>query len=181
MLLRGAAQSAIACLENSVEEKFMKRMRTVLATLSLVSLLAVPTAFAQPCMGRGCEDWGGQHQHMYNPKTVETISGEVTAIDTIMPNGRMSGGVHLRVRTQNNQIVPIHLGPAWYLDNQDIKIQVGDKVEVKGSKVVLSGQPTIIAAQLKRGDTPLESLRDRIFKLRDDKGFPVWSGRGRWH
>jgi hypothetical protein len=155
-----------------VEEKFMKLMGTVIATLSLVSLLAVPTAFAQPCMGRGCEGWGGQHQRMYNPKTIETITGEVIAIDTTTPMRRMSGGVHLRVRTPNNQIIPIHLGPAWYLDNQDIKIQVGDKIEVKGSRVMLSGQPSIIAAQVRRGE--------RVLTLRDDEGFPVWSGWRRW-
>ena len=49
-----------------------------------------------------------------------------------------------------------------------MKIAPGDKVEITGSGIPFQAQPTIIAAELKKGT--------EIFKLRDGDGFPVWSG-----
>lgn len=147
----------------------MKRIGTLITTVSLLGLLIVPTAVAQPGMGRGGSGgMGGQYQRMYNPNTVETITGEVVGIDTITPMRGMSGGVHLRVKPPQKQEVSVHLGPAWYLDNQDLQIKVKDAIEVKGSKVTFAGKPAIIAAEVKKGN--------EVLKLRDSNGFPVWSG-----
>jgi len=66
--------------------------------------------------------------------------------------------------------VSVHLGPSWYLENQDVKIDPKDKVEVKDSRITFGGKPAIIAAEVKKGD--------EVLKLRDDNGFPVWSGGG---
>jgi hypothetical protein len=49
-----------------------------------------------------------------------------------------------------------------------VKIEPKDKVEVTGSRITFDGKPAIIAAEVKKGDEAL--------KLRDDNGFPVWSG-----
>jgi hypothetical protein len=148
----------------------MKKIGTAVITISILSLLSAPIVLAQPGMGRGGGGWGsgGQYQRMYNAKTVATISGEVVAIDKITPLEGMSSGVHLRVRTQDRQEISVHLGPAWYIDNQDIQIQLKDRVEITGSRITLAGQPTIVAASVKKGD--------RVLVLRDRNGFPVWAG-----
>jgi hypothetical protein len=104
---------------------------------------------------------------MYDPKTVETITGQVVKVDRITPLKGMSGGVHMTVKTDGEQI-SVHLGPAFYLENQDVKIEPKDKVEVKGSRVTFEGKPAIIAAEVKKGD--------EVLRLRDDNGFPMWSG-----
>jgi hypothetical protein len=44
----------------------------------------------------------------------------------------------------------VHLGPSWYLENQDVKIEPKDKVEVKGSRITFGGKPAIIATEIKR-------------------------------
>ena len=75
--------------------------------------------------------------------------------------------MHLQLKT-DDETLDVHLGPAWYLQNQDIQIQPEDKIEVTGSKVDFSGQPAVMAASVKKGDTTL--------MLRDDSGFPVWHG-----
>ena len=104
---------------------------------------------------------------MYDPKAVETITGEVTAVDRITPVKGMSGGVHMNVKT-DKETISVQLGPSWYLENQDVKIEPKDKVEVKGARTTFAGKPAIIAAEVKKGD--------EVLKLRDDSGFPVWSG-----
>jgi hypothetical protein len=62
----------------------------------------------------------------------------------------------------------VHLGPAWYIENQDMSVKTGDKVEVKGSKVEIGGKPVIIGAEVKKGEDTLI--------LRDESGVPLWSG-----
>ncbi|KAB2879461.1 DNA-binding protein [bacterium] len=118
---------------------------------------------------RGSGGWGhkGNYHRLYDTKTVETLSGTIMEIDTITPLKGMSNGIHLMIKTDKEQI-SVHLGPAWYIDNQDIDLSKNDKVEVKGSRVTIDGKPVIITAELKRGDDTL--------KLRDDNGFPAWSG-----
>ena len=150
----------------------MRRFGLTLGVAAMALLLGAVSSFAQPkpgMMWRGSGGWGPgtQYNRMYDPKAVETITGEVTAVDRITPMKGMSGGVHMNVKT-DKETVSVHLGPSWYLENQDVKIETKDKVEVKGARTTFAGKPAIIAAEVKKGD--------ELLKLRDDSGFPVWSG-----
>jgi hypothetical protein len=150
----------------------MKKIGLALAFAAMAVLLGGVSSFAQPRKGmmwRGSGGWGpgGQYNRMYDPKSVETITGEVTSVDRITPLKGMSGGVHMNVKT-DKETVSVHLGPSWYLENQDVKIEPNDKVEVRGARTTFAGKPAIIAAEVKKGD--------ELLKLRDDSGFPVWSG-----
>jgi len=120
-------------------------------------------------MWRGGGGWGPgtPYNRMYDPKTLETTTGEVVSVSRITPNKGMSVGIHMNVKT-DKETISVHLGPGWYLENQDVKIEPKDKVEVKGSRITFGGKPAIIAAEVKKGD--------EVLKLRDDSGFPVWSG-----
>ena len=107
-------------------------------------------------MWRGSGGWGPgtQYNRMYDPKTVETISGEITVVDRITPAKGMAGGVHMNVKT-DKETISVHLGPGFYIENQDVKLQAKDKVEVKGSRVTFDGKPAIIAAEVKKCDEVL--------------------------
>ena len=148
----------------------MKKTGTILVVISLVSIVLSVEAVAQRGMQwRGGGGWGmgSQYGRMYDTKTIETISGEVERIDMITPMKGMSGGVHLLVKTDKEPI-SVHLGPSWYIENQDVKIQPRDKVEITGSRITFDGKPAIVAKEVKKGD--------EVLNLRDDSGYPVWSG-----
>ena len=150
----------------------MKKLSLSLVVGAIAILLASLASYAQPrpgMMWRGSGGWGPgtPYYRMYDPKALETISGEVTSIDRITPNKGMAAGIHMIVKTEK-EAVSVHLGPSWYLENQDVKIEPKDKVEVKGSRTTFAGNPAIIAAEVRKGDD--------VLKLRDDNGFPVWSG-----
>lgn len=150
----------------------MKTSRIVLAILSILSLLIATGAFAaqQGMQWRGSRGWGlgSQYNKMYDSTTVETMSGEVVSVDRFTPREQgMSPGVHMLVKTDKGEI-PVHLGPEWYIENQDIKIEPKDQVKVTGSRVTFDGNPAIIAAEVKKGEDTLT--------LRDANGFPMWSG-----
>jgi hypothetical protein len=145
-------------------------MVVVALGMVLAGLSAGRYAAAQPRSGcRGGGGWGpgAAYGRLYDPKTVETVSGEVIGIDALTPMGPMCSSVHVQLKT-SNETISIHLGPAWYIDNQDTKIEAKDKVEVKGSRVSFNGKPAIIAAEVKKGDA--------VRKLRDENGIPVWAG-----
>lgn len=148
----------------------MRKKSTVsLLTVLFVAVMAA-MVFAGPCKGwRGSGGWGagGAYQRMYNPATVETITGTVETVDRVTPLKGMNYGIHLLVKTEKGD-VSVHLGPSWYIERLDTKITTGDAVEVKGSRVTFNGKPAIIAAEMKKGET--------VLKLRDDNGIPVWAG-----
>jgi hypothetical protein len=110
---------------------------------------------------------GAAYSRTYDPRTVETITGEVVSVERIRPLKGMSYGVHIVLKTDGG-IVSVHLGPAWYIENQDVRILPKDRVEVKGSRVVLQGKPTMIASEVRKGDD--------VLVLRDGNGVPAWSG-----
>ena len=150
----------------------MKRI-SVLAVLILIGLFfAASDVFAQRgpgMMWRGSGGWGAgtPYNKMYDPKSVETINGEVISVNPITPSKGMAGGIHMNVKT-DKETVSVHLGPSWYIENQDVKLEPKDKVEVKGSKITFGGNPAIIATEVKKGDD--------VLKLRDEAGYPVWAG-----
>lgn len=118
---------------------------------------------------KGSGGWGPgtRYSRMYDPKTVETISGEVVSVDKITPIKGMYYGVHLMLKTEK-ETISVHLGPGWFIESQDVKIEPKDKIEVKGSRITYKGKPAIIAAEVKKGE--------EILQLRDDTGIPVWAG-----
>ena len=123
-------------------------------------------SFGQGMHGRR-GGWGTGSQYCYDTKTVEIISGQVLSVDRINPTKGTSYGVHLMLKTKN-EILPVHLGLGWFLENQDIKIVPKDKIRVKGSRITFDGKPALIAAEIQKGD--------EILLLRDAKGTPVWAG-----
>ena len=152
----------------------MRRKIVVLAAFALViGALAGSDGWAQGGMRwRGSGGWGpgGPYGRMYDPKTVETVKGEVVAVNQMTPMKGMGGGVHVSLKTEK-ETLSVHLGPSWFIENQDFKIGPKDTLEVKGSRVTMQGKAVLIAAEVKKGDETLT--------LRDDNGVPVWSASHR--
>jgi hypothetical protein len=120
--------------------------------------------------GNGGWTNNNSYSRLFNPATIVEIKGTITTIEKIIPTKGMSNGIHLTIKTDKTEYYSIHLGPEWYLDKQAIKYSAGDVIVVTGSKITYENAPTIIAVSVRKGNN--------ILKLRDKKGFPVWSGSG---
>ncbi|MGE5174688.1 MAG: DNA-binding protein [Betaproteobacteria bacterium] len=148
----------------------MRRTRMIVlgftATMLMVTSVSLAASWKEY---RGSGGWGmgSQYQRMFNPATVETVSGNVESVETIMPLKGMHSGIHLALKTDKGSL-DVHLGPEWYIERLDTKIQKGDRIEVKGSRVTLAGKTAIIASEVKKGDN--------VLVLRDDNGVPAWAG-----
>jgi hypothetical protein len=104
---------------------------------------------------------------MYDSQTVEIVRGRILRLDFVTPMRGMSPGVLLALGTVRGEL-PVHLGPAWFIENQNRELLRGDKVEVTGSRVIVEGQVVLMAALVSKGDG--------VLALRHLDGFPVWSG-----
>ncbi|RJR41289.1 MAG: DNA-binding protein [Deltaproteobacteria bacterium] len=140
----------------------------ILAMVGLFSLIGLSGVWAQPGGGPGGRGGGMHYGTMWDAGSVTTVSGEVAAVEKYTPGrGGSSYGLRFTLKT-GKETVPVILGPAWYVEQQHFAVAAKDQVEVKGSRLSIQGQPTIIAQEVKKGD--------KILRLRDDQGVPLWMG-----
>jgi hypothetical protein len=103
----------------------------------------------------------------YDAATVETVTGEIAAVERVTAKRRGWGqGVHAELSTSDGTL-NVHLGPAWYLDNQEEQLEAGTEVEVTGSMVEVDGVTQMIAAEVRMGDT--------VVMFRNEAGYPNWA------
>jgi hypothetical protein len=138
----------------------------LLRLLSLILMLLPALLLAQ--RGNGWCNNTNNYNNMFDPKTIEEFKGSVVSVENITPEKGMSTGVHLKVKNEKNETVSVHLGPSWYIDNQDIQFAKGDAISVKGSRVTYNNAPAVIAQSIGKGDDML--------LLRDAQGMPNWNG-----
>lgn len=103
---------------------------------------------------------------MYDESTVETVSGKITKteVQPAMSKGWQESVVI--ILKMENQEIPIHLGPTWFVEHQPIRFHPTETIEVKGSKVKLEGEDVIVAQSVKKDDQTLI--------LREEDGTPKW-------
>lgn len=147
----------------------MALLLSTAATALLVAALGADASAQSGMRWRGSQGWGGgsDYARLYDAGTVETVKGEVVSVQTFTPTKGMGYGVHLQLKT-DKETLPIHLGPIWFIESQDTKIEAKDVVEVLGSRVTFEGRPALIAAEVKKGGDTL--------RLRDQSGYPAWAG-----
>lgn len=112
---------------------------------------------------------GRRGARRYNVNTVETQRGRVVSIERISSAPNNYVGIHITLAIGDERL-PVHLGPAWYLEEQVLTIEINDEIEVTGSRVVFDDNPALIAAEIDVGDT--------VIILRDRDGIPRWRHQG---
>jgi hypothetical protein len=147
----------------------MKKVSALVLSIGVLCLLLSAIAWGQ---GRtGPQEGGrweppGQYARMFDPKTLETFSGEVTTVDQLTPGYGMSDRVWLGLQTDKNMILVI-LGPTWFHKVRNFKIEPKDRLEIKGSMIHGMEEPMFITTEVRKGD--------QVLKLRDESGYPVWA------
>lgn len=107
-----------------------------------------------------------QYCSIYSPNKMETVFGNVVSIEKATSRRRMSYGVHLIVKS-DEETLSVRLGPEWFMEGKNFTIMPDDKVEIKGHRISDRGEEAIIAAEIKKGD--------KVLKLREENGLPFWS------
>jgi hypothetical protein len=138
----------------------------LVAVIFMFSLVFTLTPSAQQTVTQK-KDPGMTPGNLYDPKTVETIRGVVVNLEEFTMARGMPPGVQVMMKAESGEVFSVFLGPQWYIEDQDFEIQPKDAISVKGSRAVFEGKPALVAAVVFKGD--------RILKLRNEQGIPVWS------
>jgi hypothetical protein len=109
---------------------------------------------------------GSGFKNLYDINTVETIIGEVISVDKVYSDNNLTYGVHMALYSVEG-LISIHLGPSWFVDNQDIQLTSGDYVSVTGSRLTFNNNQVIIAKEVMKDSA--------VLLLRDDTGYPLWA------
>ena len=134
--------------------------------LGILSLLVATGCWAQNVGQSGGDEAPIHFSKKYDLKTVETLSGEITAVEKFSPGrGGPPQGLRLRVKFPQETLLVI-LGPIVYVEQQNAKFVAGDRVEVKGSRMTVRGEPLIVAAEVKKGD--------QVLRMRNANGEALW-------
>ncbi len=108
----------------------------------------------------------GRYEPEYNPGEARTIYGTIMSVGTFRPEGTFAEVLRLRIKTDDDKTVTVHVGPRLYVEDQKIDFHYGDKVTVTGSPAKVGWRDVIVAAQIKTGDKTLD--------LRTEEGKPRW-------
>lgn len=141
----------------------MKKLSLMAGLLGALAFLVAPPSWAQ----QQAPPAAPKASRLYSPQAVETLTGTVAAVNR-HASKRAGKPDRVTMVLQTNQgAVKVHLGPADYLDQQALKLAVGDQVEVRGVKVSRLKAPTLIAGEVRKGG--------QVLQLRDDAtGRPLW-------
>ncbi len=143
----------------------MKKM-LLLAGVFILGLGLVSGLYAQAAPPAGPP----RAARMYNPATVETLAGEVVQVNVRTSRRTGAPGMMSLLLKTEKETIDVHLGPSWFIDQQNFKLAAGDRVELKGSRITRPGRTFIVAGEVRKGN--------QILKLRDEQGNPLWP-RGR--
>ena len=104
----------------------------------------------------------------YDPTTEVTMKGSVEEV-TEQSGHRGWSGTHLTLKT-DTETLDVHVGPSWFISQNQFSFAKGDQIEITGSKVKLGKGNALLAREIKKGGKTLT--------LRNAQGIPVWSRTG---
>ena len=144
----------------------IQRFYILIAASALLLMLAgTADAFWGIGDSKGPDKSGLDLEQGYDRNTVVKISGSVA-----VPPRQLTGGlIAVDLNLSGEQMIVV-LGPAWYLQDDNLDWKIGDQVTVRGS-----------LAQGKDGRTYLLSQQISVpggatIVLRGENGSPSWSG-----
>ena len=136
-----------------------------LTKILLVFLLTLGPALAE----RDGWDRDSEYSKHFDSSSIVYFSGEILEIDRQhVPLPGMQEGLAVKVRTDDGQTRLVEVGPTWFTDyyKQRWDIEVGDRVEIRGSKTMVGERPVVIAIW--------GSKDDQAMTVRSTRGVPVW-------
>jgi DNA/RNA endonuclease YhcR with UshA esterase domain len=133
----------------------MKHIRIALAVVALGLLGGMPSRMI-------AQD---KAPPKYDVAAQQTVEGTVQEVKDYKCPVTGTIGSHITIKTSGGAL-EVHMAPATFLKDYEMKLQAGDSVKVVGVKFTFEGQPAMLARSVTIGHA--------TFTFRDDKGRPLW-------
>lgn len=105
-------------------------------------------------------------QRLFTSQDHTTLSGRIININ-LATSETGQEVVSISVQAYGGNSI-VYLSPNSYLDQQGLRLSIGDTVSVSGSRVLIDGVNTVLATEIGKGG--------KRIKLRNYKGDPLWGG-----
>lgn len=102
---------------------------------------------------------------MFFNGTPISLDGTIVEFSTFVPQPRMMSGNLIVLKTEKGNRT-IHLGPRWYIREQNLELKVGDRISVQGNQVNQGKTEIVFASKITKGQ--------QTWILRDPEGIPNW-------
>lgn len=102
----------------------------------------------------------------FDPKLIENVSGNVTQVLRVQYPDTDCYLVAILSTQANNGKIAVNLGPVWFVEENQIKINEGDSIQVTGAKMRTNGRFIVIATDVSKNGSSLS--------MRDKEGTPLW-------
>jgi hypothetical protein len=151
-----------------------KKLSLMMSLAGLLALLLASQCWAQqqvPSASPGSPATS-KAARLYNPQTVETLTGKVEAVNRIAPRKPGQPERVMMLLQTGQGTLKVLLGPASYIDQQALKLAPGDQVHVRAMRLSRPKVTVFIAGEVTKGD--------QVMKLRDEAtGRPLWATGGK--
>lgn len=95
--------------------------------------------------------------------SIEDFKGSIKSISRVQyPDGAI---IQVIVSTERGDM-KVLLGPAQFVDQEKVKLESGDKIVIKGYRIMVNGEEVIMAQQIDKNGN--------ILRLRDEQRRPIW-------
>lgn len=138
----------------------IKNLKLISGGVALLSAAGITYAISRQIQKREL------YKRPFDPKNIVDIEGEIEAVEQSGEKNDETQGIYLNLAT-DGKTIPVHLGPAWFINHQNHPLKTGDKVQVRGSKTKFQNREIVTAVSVFHGDEEL--------KLRDEDGRPYWN------
>jgi len=107
-----------------------------------------------------------QYLSAFTAENLRTIDGVVTGVSSFQLAGTDAEWVQLQVRTDDGELVTVHLGPRDYVAAQDFYVASNDRISLIGGQATAWRQPIILPMTA--------TVAGHTVNFRDRTGRPLW-------
>jgi hypothetical protein len=148
--------------------KYMPNMPNKIVAVFVGIMLLMPNILAHQNIIRrnsiGVE-FESMQAGLHRSPALKIVTGKVVAIEKYFPAPANYSWIRLKLKT-NTKILTVNLGPSWFIESQDVQIQLKDIIRVKGVHAMLKGKSVIIAHEITKGED--------VLKLVNKNGTRLW-------
>ncbi len=150
----------------------MMRRKSLPVSLAMLTMLLWPNELAKAdpneSLPKPGSAWGagGKYQKLYEKGSRAKVTGKVMSMSDLLPGESEAPGVQVKLDLGNGEEMNVHLGPRWFILQQDLDLTQGQPLVVEGIAISLDHHPAIVANEVSQGE--------RKVILRELSGAPKW-------